>query len=83
IPFPQGPTDDENLGPFCRHHHRLKHHGDWQVLTTDTATLVFISPTGRAYLEPPTIPNTEPCTPNAESPPNTPNAEAHPHTEAA
>jgi hypothetical protein len=58
IPFPQGPTDDENLGAFCRHHHRLKHHGNWQVYTTDTGTLVFISPTGRAYLDPPTLPDT-------------------------
>jgi len=57
IPFPQGPTDDENLGAFCRHHHRLKHHGNWQIHTTDTGTLVFISPTGRAYLNPPTQPD--------------------------
>ncbi len=69
IPFPKGRTDDENLGPFCRHHHRLKHHGDWQVFTTDTGTLVFISPTGRAYLEPPTMPNAHPSTPSVESRP--------------
>ncbi len=53
VPFPQGPTDEDNLGAFCRHHHRLKHHGNWQVYTTDTGTLVFISPTGRAYINPP------------------------------
>ena len=59
VPFPEGRTDVDNLGPFCRHHHRLKHHGDWQVYSTDTGTLVFISPTGRAYLEPPTMPDTD------------------------
>jgi hypothetical protein len=70
VPFPKGRTDDENLEPLCRHHHRLKHHGDWQVFATDTGTLVFISPTGRAYLEPPTMPDTHPGTPSAESRPD-------------
>jgi len=70
VPFPDGGTDAGNLEAFCRHHHRLKHHGDWQVFTTDTGTLVFISPTGRAYLEPPAIPDTSPGMPSVESRPD-------------
>jgi len=27
IPFPQGPTTGDNLGPFCRRHHGYKGHG--------------------------------------------------------
>ncbi|MEU0090255.1 DUF222 domain-containing protein [Kribbella sp. NPDC006257] len=67
-PFPQGPTDEDNLAAFCRHHHRLKHHGNWQLYTTDTGTLVFISPTGRAYLDPPTLPD-QPAPPGQTAPP--------------
>ncbi|MEJ2859824.1 HNH endonuclease signature motif containing protein [Actinomycetospora flava] len=26
-----GPTLSRNLGVFCRHHHRAKHHGGWRV----------------------------------------------------
>jgi hypothetical protein len=66
VPFPKGRTDEDNLEPLCRHHHRLKHHGDWQVFSTDTGTTVFISPTGRAYLEPPTTP--DPGTPDLGTP---------------
>jgi hypothetical protein len=70
VPFPDGETDADNLEAFCRHHHRLKHHGDWQVFNTDTGTLIFISPTGRAYLDPPTMPDTGSGTPSVESRPD-------------
>jgi hypothetical protein len=30
-PWPQGPTDRDNLHPLCVHHHNLKTHGNWQV----------------------------------------------------
>jgi len=38
---------------LCRQHHRLKHDGDWQVFRADDNTLIWISPTGRAHLDPP------------------------------
>jgi hypothetical protein len=38
-----------NLGPFCRHHHRLKHESDWVVVQPEPGTFVFTSPTGRTY----------------------------------
>jgi len=31
VPFPQGPTNNENLRPACRPHHRAKTHGGWQI----------------------------------------------------
>ena len=39
------------------------------MYSTDTGTLVFISPTGRAYLEPPTMPDVEPGIRGVESHP--------------
>jgi hypothetical protein len=56
VAFPEGATDAHNLEPLCRHHHRLKHLGDWQVFNTDDGTLIWISPTGRAYFDPPALP---------------------------
>ena len=56
VAFPEGATDANNLEPLCRHHHRLKHLGDWQVFNTDDGTLIWISPTGRAYFDPPALP---------------------------
>jgi hypothetical protein len=56
VAFPAGATDANNLEPLCRHHHRLKHLGDWQVFNTDDGTLIWISPTGRAYFDPPALP---------------------------
>ncbi len=34
VAFPQGPTNQENIGPACRGHHRAKTHGGWQTATT-------------------------------------------------
>lgn len=39
-----------NLGPFCRHHHRLKHKADWTVTQPESGAFLFTSPTGRTYL---------------------------------
>lgn len=47
VPFPQGPTSHVNLGPFCRHHHLLKHHSRWRVSQPKPGTFVWLSPTGR------------------------------------
>lgn len=45
-----GATCRCNLGPFCRHHHRLKHESDWVVTQPEPGAFLFISPTGRTYL---------------------------------
>jgi hypothetical protein len=57
VPFPDGRTTAANLESRCRHHHRLKHLGNWRVFVTEDRTVILISPTGRAYLTPPALPN--------------------------
>lgn len=56
VPFPDGSTDADNLEPLCRQHHRLKHRGNWQVFKVDDGSLIWISPTGRAHVDPPALP---------------------------
>ena len=42
-----GTTDDDNLEPECRHHHRLRHDSLWQPThDSDTGTLRWRSPLG-------------------------------------
>lgn len=47
-----GPTSLENLTPFCKGHHTIKHHGDWSVkqIPDSGGVIEWISPTGRRYL---------------------------------
>ena len=44
-----GPTSDANLGPGCRHDHRLKTTGGWRLIKRDE-TYVWISPLGRKHV---------------------------------
>lgn len=42
-----GATDDDNLDPECRHHHRLRHETRWAAgRDPDTGALVWTSPLG-------------------------------------
>lgn len=34
VPFPAGPTDQANVRPLCRRHHRAKTHGGWRISAT-------------------------------------------------
>lgn len=47
-----GTTSLDNLAPICRGHHRVKHHGGWQVRQVpDTGgALEWTSPAGRRYV---------------------------------
>ncbi|MCX6421306.1 MAG: DUF222 domain-containing protein [Actinobacteria bacterium] len=46
-PWPQGPTDRDNLHPLCVHHHNLKTHGNWQVTRDhDSGETTWTSPRG-------------------------------------
>jgi hypothetical protein len=42
-----GPTDEYNLDPRCRHHHRLKQRSDWKVSKPGPATTRWTGPSGR------------------------------------
>lgn len=44
-----GTTDDDNLDPTCRHHHRLKHESGWMPTSTPDAGLTWTSPLGGSY----------------------------------
>jgi hypothetical protein len=44
-----GRTTADNLHCLCRHHHRLKHEGNWSIQRSADNTYTWISPTGRRY----------------------------------
>ncbi|MDX6284044.1 MAG: hypothetical protein QOH03_5115 [Kribbellaceae bacterium] len=44
-----GRTTAANLWCLCRHHHRLKHEGGWQIHPGPDGTYTWISPIGRSY----------------------------------
>jgi hypothetical protein len=48
-----GPTTDDNLGAVCRHDHRLKHEGGWQVHQPQRGYFRWTSRLGRSYLRQP------------------------------
>ena len=47
-----GTTSLDNLAPICRGHHRVKHHGGWQVrqVPGSGGALEWTSPAGRRYV---------------------------------
>ena len=56
IPWPEGPTDETNVGPHCRRHHRCKH-GPWTFERNDDGSGTWTSPLGFRY---PSYPRTFP-----------------------
>lgn len=46
LPYPEGPTSEQNLWAACKHDHDLKHHGGWQVVLHPDGSLEWITPTG-------------------------------------
>lgn len=42
-----GPTDDDNLAPECRHHHRVRHETRWHPTVDPDGAYQWISPLGR------------------------------------
>ncbi len=53
VPWPAGPTAVGNLVVLCRHHHRLKHRGGWQVRQDPDGTLRWCSPSGHEHVSRP------------------------------
>ena len=45
-PYPDGPTSAENLGPLCRHHHRVKHSPGWTYTLHPDGHAEWTSPGG-------------------------------------
>jgi hypothetical protein len=50
-----GPTSENNLGPLCRHHHVIRHHG-WTIVQTRPGSYQLTSPLGHSYTSQPRAP---------------------------
>jgi Domain of unknown function (DUF222) len=55
VPWPDGPTDQCNLGPACRTHHRVKQTPDWKVEQTEPGVFRWTLPSGRTRTTTPTV----------------------------
>jgi hypothetical protein len=54
-PYPDGPTDQCNLNPKCRRHHRTKQAPGWKVTQPAPDTVVWTTPSGRTHSTTPTV----------------------------
>jgi len=54
-PWPDGPTDECNLSPPCRRHHRIKQSHGWKLEQPEPGVMVWTTPSGRTYTTTPTI----------------------------
>jgi hypothetical protein len=54
VPWPDGPTDQCNLAPRCRTHHRAKQAPDWKVEQTESGVTRWTLPSGRIHVTTPT-----------------------------
>jgi hypothetical protein len=55
IPYPDGPTDQCNLGPKCRRHHKAKQTPGWKVEQTEPGVIRWTLPSGRTHTTRPTV----------------------------
>lgn len=66
-----GPTNEHNIDPYCKRHHRTKHTPGWSVRQDEHGTLTWTSPSGHIWTHQPTSiaePVLQPPDPN-EPPP--------------
>jgi hypothetical protein len=54
IPYPDGATDQCNLNPKCRRHHRTKQAPGWQTAQPAPDTVTWTTPSGRTHTTTPT-----------------------------
>lgn len=54
IPYPDGPTDQCNLNPKCRRHHRTKQAPGWKTAQPAPDTVTWTTPSGRSHTTTPT-----------------------------
>jgi hypothetical protein len=55
VAYPDGPTDQCNLGPKCRRHHRAKQAPGWQVEQPEPGITRWTLPSGRSHTTTPTV----------------------------
>jgi hypothetical protein len=54
-PYPDGATDQCNLGPKCRRHHKAKQSPGWIVEQPEPGVIRWTLPSGRTYTTRPTV----------------------------
>jgi hypothetical protein len=54
-PYPERPTDQCNLGPKCRRHHKVKQAPDWKVEQQEPGVIRWTLPSGRTHTTKPTV----------------------------
>jgi hypothetical protein len=54
-PHPDGPTDQCNLSPKCRRHHKMKQAPDWKVEQPEPGVTHWTLPSGRTHTTVPSI----------------------------
>jgi hypothetical protein len=59
-PYPDGATDQCNLGPKCRRHHKCKQAPGWKVEQAEPGVIRWTLPSGRIHTTTPTV--YDPCT---------------------
>jgi hypothetical protein len=55
VPWPLGGTDECNISPPCRRHHRVKQASGWKLEQTSPGVMRWTAPSGRTYVTGPTI----------------------------
>ena len=55
MPYPDGPTDQCNLNPKCRRHHRTKQAPGWKTAQSAPDTVTWTTPSGRSHTTTPTV----------------------------
>jgi hypothetical protein len=55
VEYPSGPTDQCNLGPKCRRHHKAKQAPDWKVGQPEPGVVRWTLPSGRTHTTRPTV----------------------------
>jgi hypothetical protein len=54
-PWPKGSTDECNISPPCRRHHRIKQAPGWKLEQISPGVMRWTTPSGRTYVTTPTI----------------------------
>jgi hypothetical protein len=55
VPHPDGPTDECNIAPPCRRHHRVKQAPGWKLEQPEPGVMIWTTPSGRTYTTRPTV----------------------------
>jgi hypothetical protein len=55
VAYPDGPTDECNIAPPCRRHHRVKQAPGWKLEQPEPGVMIWTTPSGRSHTTRPTI----------------------------